>query len=149
SGSFATCGAPSTFVTGYGPDYYPTLYFTNGQATFAVHTAPNYQAGADGDYGPDNLPNSNSVSNYGFYHQELINGGVSNPSVSQQFLLPAGAMCGFHHNLNTRYPPGTTLGSCMNFDPSNGPNNGCPAGWSVESQPDARSPGGAWSWCQY
>lgn len=110
------------------------------------HAATGYAAVYDGDFG--------NHSQAGFYHQELT-AGVTGPQLSTSFVLPAGAVCGFHHTQNS---PGHT---CMGYAPAkyfnitedspgagSGP-AGCPAGWTAKSAFDMSSTTGYWVWCEY
>src|SRR5262249_31798548 len=106
--------------------------------------APGYAWVFDGDFGA-------GVGD-GFYHQRLVN-GVTDPALSSTFVLPQGAVCGFHHTHNS---PGLT---CMGYDPANffgyvqdGPAPGipgCPPGWAARSALDRDSPTRYWTWCEY
>jgi hypothetical protein len=145
--SFTSCGAPSTFVTGYGPDGNHTLEFVHGNSAFAAHASPGWQAGADGDYG--------NSTNFGFYHQEMLvntvdgGAGIMDQTQSQRFALPKGTACGFHHSKNTPYssaPDTNFIGSCMGGDPYI---NECPAGWNQRQHFDMSSTNGYFTWCEY
>jgi hypothetical protein len=94
--------------------------------------ADGYRVRSDGDYG--------APGGYGFYHQELVSGGVTEPWRSQSFALLPGTACGFHHTINT---PGLT---CMGSDPASGT---CPDGWRARSQFDMSSGHGYYAWCEY
>jgi hypothetical protein len=91
---------------------------------------------SDGDFG---MP-----SGSGFYHQELVSGGItrftSGATPSDQFKLLPGTACGFHHTINT---PGET---CMGFDPAAGQ---CPTGWVSKKSFDMSSGSGYFAWCEY
>jgi len=105
---------------------------------------------------------------YGFAHQELkpcdpppapqncLSGGLSVAVFgddSTHFVLPQGAVCGFHHTL---YTPGRT---CMGYNPTRGfpdiPNDqtsgnvGCPPGWRPRRAFDVNSTIDYWTWCAY
>jgi hypothetical protein len=100
---------------------------------------------SDGDFG--------SPRNFGFYHQELGQGGVSDPALSDNLKLMKGAACGFHHTRNT---PGLT---CMGHDPAQ---RDCPNGWQARNHFDMSSGSdgacgdlndqahcGYFVWCEY
>jgi hypothetical protein len=116
------------------------------------HAAPGYVAVMDGDYG-----NSNGQ---GYVHQELVS-GETDPAKAPWLVLPQGAVCGFHHTINS---PGHT---CMGFNPAlsfygifEGPPPpgqpppppalpGCPPGWAPHKAFDMSSNTGYWTWCEY
>jgi hypothetical protein len=108
-------------VTG-GVAYEAVTPFSNGDGFAIVN---------DGDRG--------APSGVGFYHQELVSGGVTDPSVSASFKLLPGTICGFHHTLQT---PGTT---CMGFHPD----QACPSGWTSRRHFDSNSGTGYYVWCEY
>ena len=97
---------------------------TGGKAMGAVTPAVNgdgFAVRSDGD---------GIITQYGFYHQELVSGGTSDPTLSTRFKLLPGTACGFHHTKNS---PGLTR---MDVDPATG---NCPAGWIARSQFDMSS----------
>jgi hypothetical protein len=96
-----------------GAAYDGTTPFTNGDG-FAIRS--------DGDIG--------ASSGAGFYHQELVSGGLSDLSKSASLKLLPGTACGFHQTHNS---PGLT---CMGLDPAA---NQCPNGWVARSQFDMSS----------
>src|SRR5215831_6484605 len=79
------------------------------------------------------------MSAEGFYHQELVSGGVTDLTRSASFQLFPGTACGFHH---TQATPGLT---CMGLDPAQGLR---PSGWAARSHQDYNS-GGSYVWCEY
>ncbi len=122
-------------------DGVPTLTPSGG---FATQTSTGWLIGSDGDIGKS--------TGEGFYHQELAATGTGAVNAndplhdSQSFVLPAGAVCGFHHTENTpSAPPPGTLHTCMGSDP----NVGCPLGWTPKSHTDANAGGNKYVWCEY
>jgi hypothetical protein len=86
----------------------------------------------------------------GFVHQEATSSTsafqvTSDDTLSQTFVLPEGAICGFHHTANS---PDVR---CMGYNPANfGPKpGGCPQGWTRRIAVDASSNGQHWAWCEY
>jgi hypothetical protein len=86
---------------------------------------PDYYVFFDGDIGIE--------AQHGYYHQELNNGMVY-PADSTHFVLPQGAVCGFHHTGNS---PGRT---CMGFNPSRAFADILTAGGATLSVSGARAP---------
>jgi hypothetical protein len=113
--------APGPTVVG-GAAYGARTPYANGDG-FATRS--------DGDRG--------QPSGFGFYHQELVSGGVRDLSRSASFALLPGTACGFHHTLND---PG--LG-CMGLDPA----SSCPSGWTPRRHFDMSSGNGYFVWCEY
>jgi hypothetical protein len=113
----------------------------DGTAHYA--TAPGFLNIEDGDYG--------KPATIGYRHQELAQGATGAAADSTHFVLPQGAMCGFHH---TATSPGRT---CMGFNAARAfadPNDtsglvGCPVGWTAHRVADFNSPGYYWVWCGY
>jgi hypothetical protein len=162
--SFESCGPPSVFRSGWvlapGTNAkVPTLWLNSGGTSFSVQAATGWLTGSDGDFG--------NSSNFGFYHQELreIGGGVVDPSVSDRFVLPQGAVCGFHHSRNTPYDPMASFAfgkayTCMGQDAAQ---RLCPAGWTAKNHFDWSSGDGQascvdlnaqqhcayFAWCEY
>jgi hypothetical protein len=109
-------------------------FFIGGKALGAATPANNgdgFAVRSDGDWGRH--------ADDGFYHQELVSGGVTDQSSSDRFKLLPGTACGFHHTRNT---PGLT---CMGVDPA----NSCPNGWIQRRHFDMSSDFGHFVWCEY
>jgi len=95
----------------------------------------------DGDFGVG----SGDIG-FGYWHQELAD-GITDTTLSQRFVLPQGAACGFHHTYTS---PGRT---CMGLDPT----YQCPDGWTQRRAHDAdgsligavTGTGQYWVWCEY
>jgi len=120
--------------------------------------APGYVGVLDMDNGL-----SDPFASVGFAHQELCapntpSCGNSGATVavfgddSTHFVLPQGAVCGFHH---TFYSPGRT---CMGYNPTlafpgiasdNQGVPGCPPGWTPHHGFDMNSGSQYWTWCSY
>jgi len=129
----------------------PASMSNDNPSGYVMKAAPGYKAVLDGDLGaPDG---------HGYVHQEFVD-GVTDPSMGPWFVLPKGAVCGFHHTLNS---PGRT---CMHYNPglsfrgvSEGPPPpgqvipiafaGCPAGWVPRKAFDKGTANGYWTWCEY
>jgi len=140
-------------------------YVGNGFGTSSLNTpAPNYTMVWDKDNGF--LYTTGRA--YGFAHQELkacdpppapqncLAGGLSvaiSGQDSKNFVLPQGAICGFHH---TAFTPGRT---CMGYNPTRAftdiqndqtsGNVGCPPGWRAGRAFDVNSGIDYWTWCAY
>lgn len=123
---------PQGLTAGVAYIFYPRQ--TGGSALGAAtpdNNGDGFKIRFDGDFG---APAQN-----GFYHQELVSGGVSDLGSSDKLKLLPGATCGFHH---TRNSPGLT---CMGLDPS----SSCPNGWTQRSHFDMSSDYGRFVWCEY
>jgi hypothetical protein len=116
---------------------------THGQpGYYAYQAAPNFGNVFIGDFGGDGG---------GYFEQELQQNGVGYGGDSTHFVLPQGAVCGFHH---TAYSPGHT---CMGYNPAGtfgiGEDPlgvaGCPSGWHAERAFDMGSGNHYWVWCTY
>lgn len=163
--SFLTCSEPSVFRSGAvlspgAVDPVPTLHLNAGHTAFTVQAAPGWITMSDGDIG--------NSANFGFYHQELGAGSsvVFDDTVADRFVLPKGAVCGFHHSRNTpfdimqRFSLGNAS-TCMGQDPAI---RRCPVGWIPKNHFDMSSGDGQAScvdlnsarshcayfvWCEY
>jgi hypothetical protein len=103
----------------------------DGAGPFNV--APGYSREFTGDLG---MP-----AHAGFYHQALFQS--TQPAVNAgtaRLAIPRGTVCGLGHSRNDPY----TL--CAGYTIAMP--NGCPAGWTKRTAPDADS-GDHWFWCEY
>lgn len=160
--SFLECGPPNVFVSGgviaeAARSPAPTLLLAPDGSAVTVHAANGWLTMSDGDKGNN--------KDFGFYHQELrASGGgiIQDLAASENFILPRGTACGFHHTQNTPLTEvtGESTSSCMGQDPAYGQ---CPKGWAAKSHFDMGSGDGTgpcgnlerqshcgyFTWCEY